>query len=329
MAVGALAVAGIVAWAVFGGSKVKEAGPIAAPAAGPQATPAAAPSDGAPAEIVVPLREVPVEELTYLPRGAALPESDLPAGAAMKEFAKGNRRLTRIRQVVKSDDKGGFIAPQISPDGLQVMMTRAGYQGIYVAAMKGGEPQLVAEVNAWGAKWTPDGRIEVKGADGNVQVYGTDGTLEEVRPAAAEPIYADNDTIFVRGADGAAAVALTGSEDRFYNPQVSPDGKEVLIQGLYTGVYVMNADGTGEPRYLGPGTSPRWMPDGSGVVYEVTADDGHNMSAGDLYFGDSSGNERTNLTEDFDGIGLKPSIGEDGKTVVFESDGGVFTGEMR
>lgn len=328
-AVAAIVVAGAVVALLMSKSGVREPDAVVAPAPSTPAPVAGKAADAAPQEIVVPLRDVPVEELKYLPAGATIPDGDLPPGAAMKEFRKGNRRLTGIRQIVKADDKGGFLAPQISPDGLQIMLTRAGYQGIYVVSSRGGDPQLVAEVNAWGAKWTADGRIEVKGADGNIQVYATDGTLEEVRPAMAEPIYAENDTVFVRGADGAAPVALTGSEDRFYGPQLSPDGTKILVQGLYTGLYLMNADGSGEPVYLGPGTSPRWAPDGSGVVYEVTADDGHSVSSGDLYFGDTAGSERTNMTEDFDGIGLKPSVGPNGKTVAFESDGGVFVGEMQ
>jgi hypothetical protein len=34
--------------------------------------------------------------------------------------------------IVPKDEKGGFIRPRFSPDGLQLMLSRAGFQGIYV-----------------------------------------------------------------------------------------------------------------------------------------------------------------------------------------------------
>lgn len=280
--------------------------------------------------IILKPEEVPVEEYVYLPKGATLEAANESSAPYSDTFKSGNRRLRNIRQLVASDEKGGFISPRISPDGLQVMLTRPGYQGIYIAAMRNSEPVLISNLNAWSAKWTPEGRIEVRTPDGTIQVLGTDGTVEEILSADArdEPVYSKDDVIVTKQPDGSTR-PITGNDDRFFGPRASQDGELVTYQGLNSGIYISRADGDGEPLHVGEGTNPVWLPNGSGVLFEVTDDDGHHVVSSDIYFADAEGTERTNLTEDFEGLGMTPSVGPDGSTVAFESDGGIYLGEIR
>ncbi len=322
----------LVAVLVFrSGREPVESDPLPARTASGKSATAIAPSaDPAGGDTIVVPVDVVVDEYVYLPNSATLEGLDSGSSIDNPGARSGSRRLRGIRELIPADGEGGFIAPRISPDGLQIMMTRPGFRGIYVASMRRGDPERISDLNAWGARWTDDGLIEVRTQDGMVQVLGPDGTIQEVRAASDldEPVFADADVIMVRAEDGSTR-PLTGNEDNFYGPMPSGDGEMVAYQGLNSGIYVARADGTDPPVHLGDGTNPTWMRDGSGVLFEVSTDDGHDVVAADLYYADSAGGERTNLTEDFDGVCMRPSVGPDGSTVAFESEGGVFVGEMR
>ena len=69
---------------------------------------------------------------------------------------------------------------------------------------------------------------------------------------------------------------LTRGEDRFFDPQLAPDGRSVAFVGLATGVHVVELD-SGRVRHAGPGTRPTWTPDSRWVIYERTEDDGEDV----------------------------------------------------
>jgi Tol biopolymer transport system component len=59
------------------------------------------------------------------------------------------------------------------------------------------------------------------------------------------------------------------------DPAWSPDGRKIAIAGINldgkSGIYVMNADGSGQ-RELTPGGSPAWSPDGRKIAYTTVRD---------------------------------------------------------
>lgn len=276
----------------------------------------------------VPEKEV--EELRFLPGSVSLAERDSSKMLSDSPLAEGNRRLSGVRAITTAAENGDFLNPRISPDGLQVLVTRPGYEGVYVVSIHGGEPIKIAEGNAARARWTPEGRIAVPDGYGNERIYGTDGTLLETRPAekTEDRALVRDDAIYVADGEGGMR-PLTGSDDRYFNPVISPDGSKVVYTGLHSGLYVAPVDGSEEPTYLGPGTNAQWSPDGSGLLYDVTQDDGHSLMEGDIYFVDSDLRSRSNLTEGDSLIGQLPSMGPDGETVVFESEGSIYLGSMQ
>lgn len=271
-----------------------------------------------------------VDELHAVPEEVGVTEARTSDALRGVTIPRGSRRFSSVRELLPADDRGGFLHPRVSPDGLQIMVTRPGYQGIYVVPADGGEPELVAPVNAWGARWTDDGRIEVTGHDGVKRVYGTDGSLEKVATVRQEDLLAfgDDDRIFARTEPGAPAAPITPNNDRYINPILSPDGTHVAYLGLESGLYVARTDGSGEPIYLGMGNNPSWTADGSGVVFDVTLDDGHYLVTGDIFYASGDFSELSNLTEGYSHVGQLPSIGPDGRTVVFEAEGSIFEGTL-
>jgi len=304
------------------------AGPAAVAAA-----PAPSPAAPEPEVITIPLpqrSEEEIKELRYLPERVQLSAARENAMLNAPEMKSGVRRVRNVRPLTNKAKDGDFLSPRWSPDGLQMLVSRPGFSGVYLVDVNSGRLQFIAPGNAFRARWTPDGNIEVAGEDGQTRVFAPDGALLSTRATDNRegPTYAENDTVFVRTPDGATK-PLTTSDDRYFNPVLSPDGKQIVYQGLMSGLYMAPADGSGAPVYLGTGNNPAWMPDGSGVVFDVTTDDGHNLTGGDIYHVDSAVSERTNLTEGDSLIGQMPSVDPSGRQVAFESEGQIFVGEVQ
>lgn len=314
-------------------SKPPEVKPIApppvadSPAKAPASPEVAQAPPAAPQEIII---DMPVEEIRHLPETVSVPEQQVSSTVKDPGIPPGNRRIANIKKITSSDKHGPFISPRPSPDGLQMLVTRPGFSGIFVMAAAGGDAVSIADANAFNAKWTKDGKIQVIDSEGNRRTYATDGTLESTEPydKKQEPVYSENDTVYIRPGPDQAPVPLTSSDDRYFNPVVSPDGKTIVYQGLYTGLYMSPADGSQPPRFIGEGNNPSWRPDSSGVVFDVTSDDGHDLTGGHLYYVDVNGQERTNLTPGDDRVSQMPSVGAGG-TVFWESNGEIFTGELQ
>lgn len=267
--------------------------------------------------------------IRYLPDSLTLKSENqhpmLNAGASLKVV---NRPLKNLRKLIESDEQGGYLNPIYSPDGLQIMLTRAGYQGIYLVSAKGGTPHKISDDNAFFAKWTADSLIEVRNNEGEVRLYDIDGTLlgiSEYDPKK-EVAYSDNDVVYLRGKDGSTPTALTDSNDRYIAPAAAPSGESVVYMGMYSGLYFADPKKGGEPVFLGAGGSNvEWNKKGDGFLFEDARDDGHAFVESDIYYYDIASGEKQNLTSEFDGVGLNPTIGPGG-TVAFEVDGAIYNG---
>jgi len=323
-----VAALGVAAFALLG----SESAPPTAAKLSVATKPAAEPvptADDSPDEIIIklPVNEAAQRELKYLPQDAAL--ADAPASPMIEKPIPppGQGSLEEVMPLTSIEEHGMFINPQLSPDGLQVLMTRPGEGGLYLMSISGGEAVLIADANGFNARWTADGRIAVDGEGDMVNIYGPDGLLEEAR-YEPKPAYSNDDTIYVRPSPGEAGVPITSGDDRYYAPVVSPDGSKIVYSGLYTGLYLANADGSGRPIYLGPGNNPVWTPDADGVIFDHTTDDGHVLIDGRIMYGGADGSERTELTPSGSFLAQRPSIGSGGR-VLFESGGVIHSGFLR
>lgn len=307
-----------------------------APAPAPKAE-VAAPSPAAPPavaepEVIVMTPPVPTEEemkeIRYLPENAALPATLESRILALRQMREGNRRLVGVRALTNKATHGDLLNPQWSPDGLQILATRPGFDGLFVLDVRTGTLRRVADANGFGARWTAEGNIEARNADGRTLLYAPDGTLLGEAPRSASVASVENDTVFVNGPDG-TRVPITTREDKFFNPVVSPDGKQVVFQGLTSGLYVAPVDGSAPPVSIGYGNNPTWMPDGSGLLFDMTTDDGHVLTEGDILMVDSKLEEVNHLTKGDGLIGQRPSVRPDSGEVAFEAEGELFVGTLQ
>ncbi|MEO0447620.1 MAG: hypothetical protein AAF191_16220 [Verrucomicrobiota bacterium] len=241
----------------------------------------------------------------------------------------GSKSLLNIRLVLESDEEGGFLSPKLSPDNLQVMATRPGYQGVFLIPATGGPPRRVVDANAYGADWTDDGQIQL-GDRGKKKRYRMDGTEVLSAAAAALPVdvFCQDDQVYSVPEGGTEPVAITDASDRFYDPHLCPKHKMIAFSGLQTGLYLARSSGSGNPIFLGPGQGLSWAPDSSFLVYARVTDDGHSEVESDLFLYETRSKKLFNLTSGSDLMIHNPSVSKDGKSVVFEADGALYLADL-
>jgi Tol biopolymer transport system component len=101
------------------------------------------------------------------------------------------------------------------------------------------------------------------------------------------------------------------------NLSLSPDGNLVTFEVVGGNMYVIKSDGTGL-KDLGRGYRPRWSPDSRQIVFMITEDDGHTITASDIYIINADGSGKRNLTSTDNKIEMNPSFSENRKSIVFD-----------
>ena len=228
--------------------------------------------------------------------------------------------------------RNGYIHPRWSPDGLDVLFTKAKYRGLYLVSSNGSDIITLSDEFGIGynVRWSLDGTKLIVMKDGEETVIDLAG-MEEVDPEDVDydksPVFSREDNIVLRDPESGEEKNLTSGEDSYYNPALSPDAESVVYEGLTTGINVKNLE-TGEVVNIGQGNNPQWTPDGEGVIYGFTQDDGENILGGDIYYASSDGDEIYNLTSTPDIIELNPSISPDGTQIIYEVDGQIIVADI-
>lgn len=275
----------------------------------------------------------PRPDIYFLPEAGTSRQDRVELLSRRQPTINGSRRVGNSRPVT-STDEGDFMNPRWSPDGLEVMFTRAGHSGVFVKSLRGGKVRMITDMEGVGfnAHYNDEGDIVVKLETGETQVFKPDGTpVEGVSPDPAKGAagaFTKDDALYYRPGAGAPAVMISDGNDRYYGGKVSPDGQHIVYNGLMTGLFIKRTDGTGDAVSLGEGYSPSWLPDGSGIVYNLSVDDGHNLIASDLYLASVDGKEISNLTNSPEVIELNPSVGPGGGEVAYEVDGVVWVSQL-
>jgi Tol biopolymer transport system component len=229
-------------------------------------------------------------------------------------------------------DKSDYIASTWSPDGLDVLLTKAKYSGLYLVSPDGSDMRKISDGQGIGykAKWSEDGTKILYKEDGEykaVDLSGEEVDFEENEFGLNSLVSSVDDNIFYSNPETGQEERLTNGEDAFFDPQLSPEGDLVAYQGLSSGLHIKDLQ-TGEIIDLGQGNGVQWTPSGEGVIYSYTQDDGHEVIAGDLYYASADGSGIYNITDTPDIIELNPTISPDGKQVTYEVDGQVFTADL-
>jgi len=245
---------------------------------------------------------------------------------AYPEWQTGEGRVEGAQAIT---DPERYIKPVWSPVGLDLAFTKDDFTGLYLGASKpGSPPRLLAADPGVGSdfQWTPDGMsIKATGADGTEAEFLITGERFPV-PPGTKKVFVKDDRIFIRDEDGTEK-QISGLEDRFTEPKLSPDGLKVLYRGRETGLYIGLADGT-RVIFVGEGRNASWLPDSRGIVYDRPVSDGAAVVDGDLWLATVDGRLRTNLTNTPGIVEAWPSVAPDGQRIAFTAGGAIYVGKL-
>lgn len=130
---------------------------------------------------------------------------------------------------------------------------------------------------------------------------------------------------------GRKTIIKNGVSDFACDAKFSPDGSKILyfnnvksIGHLY--VYECRTERTFD---LGEGYYGQWLPDGK-IIYCITTNDGYINTGSELYYINSNGTDKGQITKTIDQIEIQPAISPNGKYIVYrdEKSGKIFFGEL-
>ena len=116
-------------------------------------------------------------------------------------------------------------------------------------------------------------------------------------------------------ADGSGQRRLTRDARNSATPAWSPDGRKIAFEGGRdgtNGVYVVNADGSGQRRLARNGRAPAWSPDGRTIAF---------FSDTKIYLMNADGSEHRPLTKPLGGREGSLAWSPDGRKLAFLARG--------
>lgn len=244
------------------------------------------------------------------------------------------------REIIKiSDDASAGFSFKWSTDSKSILSRVARYEGIRrYNAVK------IFDIENGFSKLLSDYRTQMpflpEWADGDSKVILPTKSGFELFESGKEKIpYSSNPDIgvFIKN-DKIGTVTLSSSDEKSFEPikgmqainlAISPDRSKIAFEIVGGNMFVMNLS-TLELTDLGVGHRPDWSPDSKYIVYMITEDDGHNITASDIYVTDLTGVLKTNLTNSPQEIEMNPSFSPDGKKIVFDllNDGSIYQIEI-
>jgi Tol biopolymer transport system component len=232
-----------------------------------------------------------------------------------------------------------------SADGRQILYKavtdpQALHKAVKLADVETGEIRALSGVSTdvGVPVWFPDGRIGFM-FEGDFVIINAQGKVMETIPGIGSNVAAvshDGQWILYNDpqdrmwayhlADGERFQA-TPDGRRFFNPVWSPAEPAALVNELGGPFFLLDIT-SGQLTELDDGNHYTWSPDGQSIVYDVTADDGYNITAADIYMIGKDGTGKTALTATAQRLEMYPSWSRTGRIAFSQPDGTVFTAQM-
>jgi len=102
---------------------------------------------------------------------------------------------------------------------------------------------------------------------------------------------------------------------------LSPDKSRLLFKLVGSGTYITDPEGNVLVE-LGMANAPKWSPDGNWIVYMRDEDDGHKMTASEIWAVSGDGLNHFQLTKTDDRIEMYPCWSPDMNKIAFDTDDG-------
>lgn len=186
--------------------------------------------------------------------------------------------------------------------------------------------------------WFPDGRIGFT-FEGDFLIVDSRGEIQQTIPDIASnvaPVSSDGQWILYndRG-DAIWAFHLVDGERfqvtpagrRFFNPVWSPKEPLAVVNELGGSFYLLDIT-QGTMVELDDGNHYAWSPDGQRIVYDIATDDGHYITAADIYVINKDGTGKTALTATAEGLEMYPSWSRGGRIAFSRLDGKLFVARV-
>lgn len=258
----------------------------------------------------------------------AIPVMRRPANY-MLTYPDWETGAARIAEAVAVTNDNNYIKPRWSPVGIDLAFTTEDNSGIYLSDSKAGAYiRPITRDKSVGETffWTPDGMsLKARGEDRTWAEFLITGERFPI-PEVETEVYMENDRIFYRDDDGSVR-QISGLEDRFTDPVLSPDGLKVVYRGRETGLYIGLTEGS-RAIYVGEGNNATWLADSSAIVYDVPVMDGSSVVDGDLWTATVDGRTKSNLTNTPGIIESYPCVAPDGERIAFSAGGRIYVGKL-
>jgi hypothetical protein len=114
---------------------------------------------------------------------------------------------------------------------------------------------------------------------------------------------------------------------RFFNPVWSPTEAVAIVNELGGSFHLLDLE-DGNLLPLDNGNHYTWSADGQRIAYDVTEDDGYNITAADIYVINKDGSGKTALTATVQELEMYPCWSRTDRIAFSQPDGSVFTALM-
>lgn len=146
-----------------------------------------------------------------------------------------------------------------------------------------------------------------------VTATATPGNL--IPPLVGRLAVVTSGELSLRNADGSQLVSLTPGFSLAANPQISPDGRQIVYDHV-SDLYLINADGSNDRLFVQNASQGAWSPDGQSLVFVQKGTDGYTH----LYTIKLNGTQLQQIT-DVSYNDADPTWSPDGSQIAFSRSG--------
>ncbi len=232
-----------------------------------------------------------------------------------------------------TDERSAGFGFAWSPDGSAIVARVARYEGfrrfdaLKLFEVVDGRQRLLTEYRRDMPSlpaWTADGGHVLLSRRQTLDVIAADPSAGKT--VAEEPVLLARGTRFVLGQPARRwqSVVSNAPDGDVINLVTSPDGRLAAFEVVGGNLYVTATDGSHFVD-LGPGHRPQWSPDSQWIAFMRTEDDGHVLTASDLFATTADGSTTVRLTDTRGSLEMNPSWSPDGSRIAYDDGRSIYT----